>query len=91
MGEMPKQPIQLSFNTSLKIDFQGSRVTSHGGSILVRELDGRLGFGALKPGRPLRLAAVRSMLRAAAGCQNGNSRRSNEIHIAGFNRADFEN
>jgi hypothetical protein len=31
----------------LKVDFQGSRVTSDGGLILVRELDGRLGFGAL--------------------------------------------
>ena len=47
MGEIPKQPFQLSFNTSLKVDFQGSRVTSDGGLILVRELDERLGFGAL--------------------------------------------
>jgi len=31
----------------LKIDFQGSRVTSDGGLILVRELDERLGFGEL--------------------------------------------
>jgi hypothetical protein len=45
--EIPKQPFQLSFNTSLKVDFQGSRVTSGGGLILVRELDERLGFGAL--------------------------------------------
>ena len=41
------QPFQLSFNASLKIDFQGSRVTSDGGLILVRELDERLGLGAL--------------------------------------------
>ena len=34
-------------NASLKIDFQGSRVTSDGGLILVRELDERLGFGEL--------------------------------------------
>jgi hypothetical protein len=47
VGERPKQPFQLSFNTSLKIDFQGSRVTSDGGLILVRELDERLGFGEL--------------------------------------------
>ncbi len=45
MGESPNQPFQLSFNASLKIDFQGSRVTSDGGLILVRELDERLGFG----------------------------------------------
>jgi hypothetical protein len=31
----------------LKIDFQGSRITSDGGLILVRELDERLGFGEL--------------------------------------------
>ena len=47
MGEMQNQPFQLSFNTSLKVDFQGSRVTSDGGLILVRELDERLGFGEL--------------------------------------------
>src|SRR6516165_6285726 len=47
VGESPKQPFQLSFNASLKIDFQGSRVTSDGGLILVRELDERLGFGEL--------------------------------------------
>jgi len=34
-------------NTSLKVDFQGSRGTSDGGLILVRELDERLGFGDL--------------------------------------------
>jgi hypothetical protein len=47
VGESPKQPYQLSFNPSLKIDFHGSRVTSDGGLILVRELDERLGFGEL--------------------------------------------
>lgn len=30
MGEMQNRPFQLSFNTSLKVDFQG--VTSDGGS-----------------------------------------------------------
>jgi hypothetical protein len=47
MGEKQNGPFQLSFNSSLKIDFQGSRVTSDGGLILVRELDERLGFGEL--------------------------------------------
>ena len=47
MGEKPTPPFQLSFNTSLKFDFRGSRVTSDGGLILVRELDKRLGFGKL--------------------------------------------
>jgi hypothetical protein len=47
MGEIQNQPFQLSFNASRKVDFQGSRVTSNGGLILVRELDERLGFGEL--------------------------------------------
>ena len=47
MGETQNQPFQLSFNASLKIDFRGSRVTSDGGLILVRELDERLGLGEL--------------------------------------------
>ena len=47
MGEMPEQPLQVSFNDWLRVDFQGSRVTSNGGLLLVRELDERLGFGEL--------------------------------------------
>ncbi len=47
MGEIQKRPFQLSFNASLKVNFQGSRVTSDGGLILVRELDERLGFAEL--------------------------------------------
>ena len=47
MGEKQSQPFQLSFNASLKVDFQGSRVTSGGGLILVRRLDERLGLSEL--------------------------------------------
>src|SRR6202795_4830510 len=47
VGETQNRPFQLSFNSSLKVDFQGSRVTSDGGLVLVRELDERLGFGEL--------------------------------------------
>jgi len=47
VGESQSQLFQLSFNASLKVDFQGSRVTSDGGLILVRELDERLGFSEL--------------------------------------------
>ena len=47
MGETQDRPFQLSFNSSLKVDFQGSRVTSDGGLVLVRELDERLGLGKL--------------------------------------------
>jgi hypothetical protein len=47
VGETHEQPFQLSFNSALKVDFQGSRVTSDGGLVLLRELDERLGFGEL--------------------------------------------
>ncbi len=47
MGEKHNEPFQLSFNSSLRVDFRGSRVTSDGGLIMVRELDERLGMGAL--------------------------------------------
>jgi len=47
VGEKPNQPFQFLFNASLKVDFQGSRVTSNGGLILVRELDERLGLSEL--------------------------------------------
>src|SRR6266851_5839885 len=47
VGETQDRPFQLSFNSSLKVDFQGSRVTSDGGLVLVRELDERLGLSEL--------------------------------------------
>jgi Transposase DDE domain group 1 len=47
VGETQSRPFQLSFNSSLRVDFQGARVTSDGGLILVRELDERLGLSAL--------------------------------------------
>jgi hypothetical protein len=43
-GEKQNQPFQLSSNPSLKVDFQGSRVTPDGGLLLVRELDEPLGL-----------------------------------------------
>jgi len=36
VGETQNRPFQLSFNGSLRVDFQGARVTSDGGLILVR-------------------------------------------------------
>jgi hypothetical protein len=48
MGEIQNRPFQLSFNASLKVGFQGSRVTSDGCLILVRELDERLGVGLIE-------------------------------------------
>lgn len=47
MGETQNQPFQLSFNPSLKVDFQDSHVTSDDGLLLVPELDERLGLSAL--------------------------------------------
>ena len=47
MGESQNQPFQLSFNRFLRVGFQGSRVTSDGGLILVRELDERFGLSGL--------------------------------------------
>src|SRR6202040_4319754 len=47
VGETQNRPFQLSFNSSLRVDFQGARVSSDGGLILVRELDERLGLSEL--------------------------------------------
>ena len=47
VGDKDRKPFQLSFNGFVKVDFQGSRVTSDGGLLLVRELDERLGLGKL--------------------------------------------
>jgi hypothetical protein len=47
VGETNNQSFQISFNPCLKVDFQGSRVTSDSGLLLVRELDERLGLSAL--------------------------------------------
>jgi hypothetical protein len=40
VGEKETEPFQFAFNGFLKVAFQGSRVTSDAGLILVRELDG---------------------------------------------------
>jgi hypothetical protein len=42
VGGTQNQPFQFSFNASLEVDFQGSRVTSDEDLILVRQLDDRL-------------------------------------------------
>jgi hypothetical protein len=41
------EPFQFTFNGFLKVAFQGSRVTSDAGSVLVRELDERRGVEAI--------------------------------------------
>ena len=47
MGEKESEPFQFTFNGFLKVAFQGSRVTSDAGLVLVRELDERLGLEAI--------------------------------------------
>src|SRR6202171_6460782 len=47
VGETQQRLFQLSFNSALRVEFQGSRVTSDSGLILVRELDERLGLSEL--------------------------------------------
>ncbi len=47
MGESQSRLFQLSFNGILRVAFQGSRVTSDGGLILVQELDERFGLSEL--------------------------------------------
>ena len=47
MGEKQNQPFQLSFNPSMRVDFQGSRVAFDSGLLLVRELDELMGLSAL--------------------------------------------
>jgi hypothetical protein len=46
VGEKQNQSFSLSFNPPLKVDFQGSRVTSGSGLLSMRELDKRLGLSA---------------------------------------------
>ena len=73
VGETQEEPCQLSFNGQLKIDFQGSRVTSDGGLLLVRELDERLGFGALVPDQRSVAGRPGSLCELEQESQNGNS------------------
>ncbi len=47
MAQSQSRPFQLSFNRFLRVALQGSRVTSDGGLILVRELDERFSLSEL--------------------------------------------
>ncbi len=47
MVDKQYQPFQPSFNSSLKVDFKGSRTASDEGLILVRELDMQPGLEKL--------------------------------------------
>src|SRR2546428_4346959 len=47
MGDATSDPIRLSFNPQLRVEFRGATVTSDAGLLLPRELDERLGLSAL--------------------------------------------
>ncbi len=47
MGELQHEAFQFAFNGFLKVAFQGSRITSDAGLLLVPELDERLGLATL--------------------------------------------
>jgi hypothetical protein len=47
MGDAESGPVQLSFNSQLRVEFRGATVTSEAGLLLPRELDERLGLSAL--------------------------------------------
>ena len=47
MGDAESGPVRLSFNPQLRVEFRGATVTSDAGLLLPRELDERLGVGAL--------------------------------------------
>jgi hypothetical protein len=47
VGETQNRAFQFSFCSSLKVDFQGSRITYDAGLLLVRELDERLRLSQL--------------------------------------------
>ena len=75
MGEKQNRSFQFCFNGFLKVDFQGSRVTSDGGLILIRELDEHLGMNRLieqcnapRSFSPILAGAVSSSFSA---CQGG--------------------
>ena len=47
MGDATSDPIQLSLNSQLRVEFRGATVTSDAGLLLPRALDEQLGLGAL--------------------------------------------
>jgi hypothetical protein len=47
MGDADSGPVQLSFNSQLRVKFRGATVTSDAGLLLPRESDERFGLSAL--------------------------------------------
>ncbi len=80
MGEEENEPFQFTFNGFLKVTFQGSRVTSDAGLILVRELDERLGLATrMAPSRSSRTGsntATRTRVSSRSSCPSDADRSS---------------
>src|SRR6267142_5850802 len=47
MGDATSDPVRLSFNPQLRVEFRGATVTSDAGLLLPRELDERLGLSVV--------------------------------------------
>jgi hypothetical protein len=47
MGAAKSNPVRLSFNPRLRVEFRGATVTSNAGLLLPRKLDGWFGLSAL--------------------------------------------
>jgi len=48
MGEKAKEALKLQFDKRLRLEFQGARITSDGGLLSCRELDGVLELTKVK-------------------------------------------
>ena len=83
MGELQTEPFQFTFNGFLKVAFQGSRITSDAGLILVRELDERLGLAGLTKALVRTLAETRHARRAVIPVGDAPAEREDSQRITG--------
>jgi len=67
MGDAKSNPVRLSFNPQLRVEFLGATVTSDAGLLLPRELDERLGLSAL-------IERHLTYPRTGRACSSGDSR-----------------
>ncbi len=47
MGESKKEVLRVQFDPSVKLEFQGAKITSDGGLLLFREMDEVMGLTVL--------------------------------------------